>query len=133
MAGAEMATILIVEDEQPVREFLAQALEDEGHRVVQAFHGRHALDLIARGPALPDLVLSDVMMPLLNGVELCGKLKANPATASVPVILMSAAARRATEGSVADAFIAKPFDLDVLDGLVGRLLGTRRGESRTRE
>jgi CheY-like chemotaxis protein len=66
-----------VDDERPVREILAQALEDSGYRVQQAYHGRQALELIAQQP--PDLVLSDVMMPLLGGVELCQTLKAAPA------------------------------------------------------
>ncbi len=118
-----MATILLVDDERPTREFLAQALADEGHHVLQAFHGQDALRLIAAGPDRPDLVLSDVMMPLMGGVELCRALKADPATAGIPVILMSAGAPRATVGSAADGFLAKPFHLDALEALVAHLLG----------
>ncbi len=120
-----MATILVVDDERPNREFLAQALADKGHHVLQAFHGRGALRLIAAGPDRLDLVLSDVMMPLMGGVELCRALKADPETAGIPIILMSTAAARATVESGADALIAKPFDLDELDALVGRVLGER--------
>ena len=114
------ATILVVEDERPVREMLAMALEGSGFVVLQAFHGRHALQLIAQHR--PDLVISDVMMPLVGGVELCGRLKADPATASIPVVLMSAAGPRAGHGVGADAVVAKPFDLDEIDALVNRLL-----------
>lgn len=118
-----MATILVVDDERPVREFLAQALEDNGHRVLQAYHGRHALSLLAgTRPERPDLVISDVMMPLVGGVELCRALKADPDTADIPVVLMSAAVPRATLSAGADAFIPKPFDLDAMDRLVARVL-----------
>jgi CheY-like chemotaxis protein len=64
------------------------------------------------------------MMPLIGGVELCRTLKADPATAHIPIVLMSAAHARASAGAGADAVIGKPFDLDVLDGLVERLLGS---------
>ncbi len=118
-----MATLLLVDDERPMREFLAQALEDSGHRVLQAFHGRHALTVLAAGgPERPDLVLADVMMPLVGGVELCRTLKADPQTADIRVILMSAALGRATANAGADALIAKPFDLDTLDSLIARVL-----------
>jgi two-component system phosphate regulon response regulator PhoB len=113
-------TILLVDDERPVREMLAMALEASGFVVLQAFHGRHALQLIAQHR--PDLVISDVMMPLVGGVELCGRLKADPATSAVPVVLMSAAGPEAGRGAGADAVVAKPFDLDEMDALVQRLL-----------
>lgn len=116
-----MATILIVEDEKPVRRFLATAFEAEGHRVLEAWHGRHALSVIAGQPR-PDLVLSDVMMPLMGGVELCKMLREDPATADIPIVLMSAAYQATGINAGADAVIAKPFDLDALDALVRRLL-----------
>ncbi|MGI9146676.1 MAG: response regulator transcription factor [Chloroflexota bacterium] len=118
-----MATILVVDDEKPVREFLAAALEQAGHRVLQAPDGRHALDMMASGGQLrPDLVISDVMMPVIGGIELCAFLKGNPATSSIPVVLMSAAARQASTEVRADAYIGKPFDLGTLDALVRRML-----------
>ena len=117
--------ILVVDDERPVREMLAQALEDSGYRVLQAFHGRHALELMAQ--QRPDLVIADMMMPLVGGVELCRQLKSGPETASIPIILMSAAETYAGRGTGADALVGKPFDLDALDILVGRLLTARAG------
>ena len=69
-----MATILVVDDEQPLRDLLADLLESDGHRVIVARNGREAL-AIARLDR-PDLVMSDVMMPLLNGIRLCQQLKA---------------------------------------------------------
>ena len=78
-----MRTILIVEDEAPLRELLADLVEDAGYRPLQAIHGREALALIEQ--ERPDVVLSDVMMPVLNGAELCRILKAQPSSASIPV------------------------------------------------
>ena len=117
-----MATILIVDDEKPVREFLAAALEQDGYDVIQAAHGGHALSLINSGSTRPDLVISDIMMPLVGGVELCRVLRSNPSTATIPIVLMSAAHVHASNGAGADAVIGKPFDLDTLEGLVHRLL-----------
>lgn len=118
-----MATILVVDDERPVREFLAQALQESGHRVLEAYHGRHALKLLAgAGTDRPDLVISDVMMPLVGGVELCRLMKADQSTARIPIVLMSAATPRAMAGVESDGFITKPFDLDVLDALIAQVL-----------
>ena len=118
-----MATILIVEDEEPVRELLGYILADAGHRAVLAIHGAEALELAAQDP--PDLVLADVMMPVLDGAELCRRLKADPDTRAIPVILLSAAGRHVAQGTGADAFLAKPFDLEDLDALVRRWLRPR--------
>jgi CheY-like chemotaxis protein len=120
-----MATILIVDDEKPVRQFLVAAFEQEGHEVLEAWHGRHALDIIHDRSRPPDLVISDVMMPLVGGVELCTLLRADPSTAEIPIVLMSAAHRQASAGAAADAVVGKPFDLDTLDALVDRLLSAR--------
>lgn len=113
-----MATILIVDDEEPVRDFLAQLLTDAGHRTLQAVNGAEALEVVEK--ERPDLVVSDIMMPVLNGAELCRRLKARADTPVIPVILMSSAGARAADGAGADAFIVKPFDLDHMEALVGR-------------
>lgn len=111
-----MATILVVDDEEPIREVLAAVFLERGHRSLQARNGRHAVEIIAE--ERPDLVLTDIMMPLLNGAELCRRLKAESATQMIPVILMSAASRDAADGSGADAFLDKPFYLDEVEALV---------------
>lgn len=115
-----MATILIVDDEGPVRGFLAMLLKDAGHRPLQAIHGAQALELVTEDR--PDLVISDIMMPILNGTELCRRLKADETTKVIPVILMSSANVRAADRAGADAFIAKPFNIDEMEALVERLL-----------
>src|SRR5579871_3991565 len=115
--------ILVVDDEPAMRESLAQALEESGHRVIQAANGRIALAMIAdAGSDAPDLIVSDVMMPLLGGVGLCQALQRHARTARVPVILMSAVAIPANIGPHGNAFIAKPFDLDALDVLIESIL-----------
>ena len=125
-----MAIILVVDDQRPVRELLVQALEEKGYRVLQAVNGRHALKVIANaGLDGPDLIISDVMMPLVGGVELCLAIKANPETAMIPVVLMSAAAQHLSQRAHADAFIAKPFDLDAMDLLVTRVLSAAEPNS----
>ncbi len=79
-----MVTILIVDDEKPVRQFLVTAFQQEGHLVLEAAHGRQALNILASTSAHPDIVISDVMMPPVGGLELCGILKSDPATAISP-------------------------------------------------
>ena len=113
-----MGTVLIVDDEQPVREFLAELVQEAGHQALQAAHGREALEVIRA--ERPDLVLADVLLPVLGGVELCRRLKAEPATASIPVVLMSAAVRRVADRAGAEAFIDKPLDLDTIEALIRR-------------
>jgi CheY-like chemotaxis protein len=117
-----MATILVVDDEKPIREFLSMWFEQEGHRVIEAAHGRQALDQISTASDRPDLVVSDVMMPVIGGLELCRILKRDPSTVNIPVVLMSAAHPRALTDAIADAVIGKPFDLEALEALVERLL-----------
>jgi two-component system, OmpR family, response regulator VicR len=118
--GGTVATVLIVDDEEPVRGFLTMLIRDSGHRVVQAIHGGRALEVVEREK--PDLVISDVMMPVLNGAELCRRLKARADTRHIPVILMSSSGKQAADGAGADAFIAKPFELDEMESLVQRWL-----------
>ena len=118
-----MATVLIVEDEQPVREFLAELVEEAGHRALQAVHGREALEVI--GAERPDLVIADVMLPILGGTELCRKLKADERWRAIPIILTSAAAPRAWDGADADAFLEKPINPRAVEQLIRRWLADR--------
>jgi len=111
-----MATILIVDDESPVRHFLALLLAEAGHATLQAINGREALCVVQTQP--PDLIITDVMMPIMGGVQLTRTLKARESTRRIPVILMSAAGPRVADGAGADAFIDKPFALDDMEALV---------------
>jgi DNA-binding response OmpR family regulator len=108
-------TILVVDDEPFVLDFVAQALQDEGYGVLKARDGADGLRLAREHP--PALVITDVMMPRLNGIELIRRLKESAGTASVPIIVMSCVPRGAASVE-ANHFLEKPFDLEVLLELV---------------
>ena len=119
-----MGIILIVDDEAPIRDLLAAVLSDVGYRTVIARHGRQALELVAH--ERPDLIISDLMMPVLNGRLLCQRLKANPATQGIPIILMTTAGLEQARGVPADAYLDKPFDLGEMEALIQVLLSHPR-------
>ena len=110
-----MASKILVVDDQPINvQLLKRKLEREGMQVATAFSGREALDLIATDR--PDLILLDVMMPEMDGIEVCQRLQANPETKMIPVIFITA--RTTKEGKIeglgvgAVDYITKPIDLD---------------------
>lgn len=117
------ATILIVDDERPLREVLMSLLEEGGYRVRVAIHGRDALARIEE--ARPDLIITDLMMPVMGGVELYRRLKGRPETRTIPVIVLSAGLGRPTELTDIDVFIAKPFDLEAIEAAVREHLPIR--------
>jgi CheY-like chemotaxis protein len=118
-----LARILVVDDESSIRFLLRVAFEMDAHHVEEAPNGLAALQA-AEGGHAPDLIATDFMMPLMNGGELIARLRANPATAGIPVILVSASpgSERRTE---ADAFFRKPFDPTALAECAANLLGSR--------
>ena len=114
-------TILVVEDELPIAEIIAMILEYEGYHVLTARDGRAALACLEQTKV--DLVLSDVMMPVMDGVELCRQMAASVAHNSIPVVLMSAVYRFARlDGCECAAFIRKPFELEQLIEAVASVL-----------
>jgi len=120
-----VARILVVDDESSMRFLLRLAFEADAHHVDEAPNGLVALQAVEEGRA-PDLVATDFMMPLMNGGELIARLRANPATEGVPVILVSASPG-AERKTAADAFFRKPFDPATLAECAARLLaGGRR-------
>jgi CheY-like chemotaxis protein len=111
-----MATIVLAEDEPTILEAVATVLAMEGHAVLPAAHGLAARDLLS--VSVPDLVVSDVMMPGLDGPDLVRWMRAQPALRTVPVILTSAAVRPVLDGLGPVVFLPKPFDLaDLLDAV----------------
>jgi CheY-like chemotaxis protein len=122
-------TILVVDDEQGVVEILAEVLQDEGYAVLKALDGADGLRLAHEHR--PSLVISDVMMPRLSGVELVRRLKDSEETASTPTILMSCVPHEPTS-SGATCFLGKPFDLDVFLDLVKGYAPAVAAESATR-
>lgn len=101
--------ILVVDDDRAIREFLVFTLEEEGYVTVEAGNGREALRIAAERP--PSLVVSDIMMPYLDGYELVAQLRRNPRLCAVPIILTTAAPR---SRPVDVPLFTKPFDIDQL-------------------
>ena len=117
-----MKAVLVVDDEDGIVGVLAAILEDAGYRVRTASNGRQALDSVER--ERPDLVLSDFMMPLVDGAQLGRALRAEPRWAGIPVVMMSAVPEellRAEFDGYA-AFLRKPFDIaGLLEAVAGAL------------
>ena len=119
-------TILVVDDNADLRSFIGTLLEGE-YRILTACNGEEGLEKASK--ELPDLVVSDVMMPVMSGLELCSALKGQLATSHIPVILLTAKSledqRAQGYDSGADAYISKPFSERVLLSRIGNLLKSR--------
>ena len=121
------ATILVVDDEPANRELMEALLEPQGYAVLSAEDGEEALDLFAKHQ--PDLLLLDVMMPKMDGVEVCRRIKKNPETRLTPVVLVTALSAlddrvRGLEAG-ADDFLAKPVERSELMARVRALLSLK--------
>jgi len=114
--------VLVVDDNTDAVEALAQILEYEGYAVATAYNGREALEYLGRHPT-PDLIVLDLMMPIMNGWELRAELAKVPALAKVPIVVMTALAQAAE--IEANAIVAKPIDLKRLLLIMDRLLAAR--------
>ena len=121
MTGRLMNTILIVDDEYLIADILGFALEDEGYLVEKASNGLKALEALKEKRV--ELVITDYMMPLLNGEELARRMRDELQLSDLPVILMSGA--QASQGcpELFAAVFDKPFDMDRMIAKVRELLG----------
>jgi CheY-like chemotaxis protein len=121
---------MVVDDSATIRDLIAVNLELEGYDVDTAEDSdacRAYLALVVAGEVpLPDIFLLDVVMPGVNGVELTRRLKADPLTAHIPVLIVSASAQQrdfeVARAAKADGYLTKPFDPDELVGTVARLI-----------
>lgn len=124
----EAFKILIVDDEPKVIEVIAYHLEREGYQVISAVEGRQALTRVATDA--PDLIITDVMMPDVDGIELCRRIKEDPKTHFIPVIMVTARGNRQTRlngiSVGADDFVDKPVDAIELSIRVRALLYTKQ-------
>jgi CheY-like chemotaxis protein len=107
-------TVLVVEDDPDIRDIVQDLLEAEGYDVVPAGHGRQALEFLAqvRSSAKPDLVILDMMMPLVDGRQVLEAMQRDPALATIPVVVISAVVREKPVGAA--AFLRKPVSLEKL-------------------
>ncbi|MGJ3247595.1 MAG: response regulator transcription factor [Elainellaceae cyanobacterium] len=119
-----MSTVLVVEDSMTQREMITDLLKGSGLNVTVASDGIEALEYI-KGHC-PDLVVLDIVMPRMNGYEVCRRLKADPKTQNVPVVMCSSKGEEFDRywgmKQGADAYIAKPFQPTELVGTVKQLL-----------
>jgi len=117
--------VLVIDDDPDQRRLLGRMLEAAGWRVETAADGEAGLRLATERP--PAVILLDVMMPRLNGYQTCRQLKAAPATATIPVVMVTAKDQPADEFWArevgADAYVAKPVDVTALAALLDRLAG----------
>ena len=124
-----MKTILVVDDELGSAEVLSLILEEEGYKAYCAVNGRQAL--IQARDVVPDLVIVDYMMPLMNGAELSRELRADPQFVDTKIVLNSglpeAAIREQFDGY--DAFLRKPYNVDMALRLIAELLSDAPGDS----
>lgn len=123
------ATVLVVDDDPVIQKLLQVNFEVEGFDVVLASDGQEGLDTARR--IKPDVVLLDVMMPRMDGLKVAASLKADPKTAKIPIILLSAKAQepdlRAGRATGADEYVTKPFDPLELLATVRSLIAERQG------
>ena len=119
-----MARIVVVDDDPDILDIVCISLETMGHEVERAANGSEGVDLVRS--SLPDLVLMDLMMPGMNGYEAAAALKADAATAAIPVLALTAKAMRGDEERAReagmDAYITKPFRLSHMLDVVDRFL-----------
>jgi CheY-like chemotaxis protein len=118
-----MAIILIVEDEFAIADLLEIVLTDEGHTVLMAANGREALNRLAEGH-IPDLVMSDFMMPVLDGAGMVQAMREDERLRLIPLILMSSMLESQVRARIHGEypFIRKPFEFDVLIRMVADVL-----------
>ena len=122
------ATILIVDDDAASRDALALLLQDEGYATLCAADGGHALSIVAQNP--PDLILLDIVMAGIDGYAAGKSIKENPATRSIPIIMITGHDGRGAQVIArdvgAEAFVTKPIDMAVLSQRIRSLLHLAR-------
>jgi len=126
-SALEKPTVLIVEDNEDMRQFIRYILSDN-YNLIEAENGEEGFEVAKKH--LPDVVISDVMMPKTDGFDLCQLLKTNVATNHIPVILLTAYAldeqKQVGFESGADAYISKPFNVRLLKTRVRKLIENRK-------
>ena len=120
-ASSPPVTVLVVDDEAAILDMLTMAVEDLGFTVYTAINGRDGLALAHQHK--PALIVSDVMMPFVDGLALTREVKADPSLQATKIILVSAV-NTIPANSGADAYLRKPFDLAELENTIHRILNS---------
>jgi DNA-binding response OmpR family regulator len=119
--------ILVVDDEQDVVKILKVRLEAAGYAVIAAYDGQEGLDMAHNEK--PDLIVLDLMLPKLNGYQVCRMLKFDSAYQAVPIIMLTARAseedQKLSQEAGADAYMTKPFEPEQLLAKIRELLGAK--------
>ena len=128
-----MANILCVDDEPPILMLEKFILEQAGHVIFEAYNGQDALKALGVDPSdsttlLPDLMVLDVMMPLLDGYSVSLRMKDHPRARTIPIIVVTAKSdmRKAFEEIPVAAFLTKPFDPELLSSTVDQVLNGKK-------
>lgn len=121
-----MKRLLIVDDELAIVEALQDILSVEGYDIVTAFNGAEGLQRMAT--AKPDLVLLDLMMPVMDGREMLRRMRDDASLRDIPVVVMSAGRISDEERRASARFLAKPFELDALLDTIAELLEPGPGQ-----
>jgi len=123
--GITLSTALVVDDDSETRSLVRLILETEGYEVLEAAHGEEALRLIGPNP-VPDVIVTDLAMPILSGVALIERLESELRTATIPIVVVSASdeARALQTSGRVDAVVRKPFDATALAKCIRGLAAT---------
>jgi CheY-like chemotaxis protein len=115
-----MAKILFCEDDATIQKLISVAFRASGHEIVMAHDGRKGLDLIRT--ERPDLIVTDLLMPVMTGLELCRAVRSDPSFRGIPIIVLTASVQRQQiEESVKEGatdFLPKPFTTDQLRDII---------------
>jgi CheY-like chemotaxis protein len=131
LAEPRRPLVLVVDDDDAIREALCDLLDDAGFATVGARHGLEALKVLAASAPPPTFILLDLMMPVMDGWEFCDSREKSRALSEIPVIAISAVEiSESNRPTGIDAFLAKPIDMAKFAGLAVRMAGRKRSRAR---
>jgi CheY-like chemotaxis protein len=121
------AQVLVVDDDRAIREIVAEILEEEACQVATAPHGAAALDYLKHTPSPPNVILLDLMMPIMDGITFLEAKQAEPILKEIPVVVLSANLVKRPEvlTLAVDAFLPKPVDYQLIAAIAQRYCHTK--------
>ncbi len=128
----DIPVLLVIDDNADIRSFIKQGL-DTKYKIIQAENGEQGLDMLKKFN--PNMIICDIMMPVMDGLEFCKVVKSDEQTSHIPLILLTAKSTVDSElkglGAGADDYLTKPFNMEILELKIGKII-TRREELRKR-